>query len=96
MVSVSMNFTCLVHKESQCKLGVVVYACNPILGRQRQKDCNFKDSLDYTVSFRPAWITQQDPISYLKTKQQPKKDSQCRLLLTPNKTRAIQFVKAVQ
>jgi hypothetical protein len=41
-------------------------ACTPVtsaLGRLRQEDCKFKESVGCILCSRPAWVTQKDPIS---------------------------------
>jgi hypothetical protein len=38
----------------------------PALKRLRQKDHKFKARLNYQMSLRPAWTTQQDPVSKIK------------------------------
>jgi hypothetical protein len=34
----------------------------PVIGRQRQEHLKFETSLEYIMSYRPAWATKPDPV----------------------------------
>jgi hypothetical protein len=58
-----------IQPEIEFMLGMVVHIHNPSTEKaERQEDHQCKVSLGCIVSSRPAWTTQQDPVSNKETK----------------------------